>query len=236
MPPHERRDLLGEPTLDIFASQAYRAPYKDREDSNACALKPAASQSNCERDTKAEFMMKRSGIAAAMVAAATAAALLQSASAQISPGTTLIGSIDRSLNSKSVQVGQAFLLTDVHTTNYDINHATLYGHVSHVQRAGQGTTAKIELDVDKINTRAGNIYKITGHVTNVQVNTKSNAGKEIGAAAGGALVGGLLGKGAGAVIGAAGGYLIAKNSKENIEIPQGSAVTVEVSQSYRVTR
>ena len=178
--------------------------------------------------------MSRVGLAATITGTLAAIFLLQVASAQLNPGTTVTGEINRTLNSKDTQVGTSFLLESVHTSNYDVNGATLYGHVSHVQRAGQGTPGKIELAVDKINARSGNVYKIEGQVTNVQVNTKSNAGKEALAAAGGALVGGLIGKGWGALIGGAGGYLVAKNNKENVTIPQGSLVSVHVSQVHTV--
>ena len=150
------------------------------------------------------------------------------ASAAIAPGTQLTGNIDKSYSSKSAQVGQTFTLSNVHSSNHDVNGATVYGHIAKVQQAGQGTSGKIELDFDKVNTRSGNIYKIAGHATNVQVNTKSNAGKEIASGAGGALVGGLLGGGLGAAIGGGGALLYSKNSKQNIEIPQGSLVTVKI--------
>jgi hypothetical protein len=156
---------------------------------------------------------------------------------QINPGTKLTGSINVELNSKDARVGQTFLLTGVHTSNFDVNGATVYGHVSHVQRAGQGTPGKIDLAVDKINTKAGNIYRLEGQVVNVEINTKSNAGKEALAAAGGGLVTGLLTKNAfWGLVGAAGGYLVAKNSRENITIPRGSLVTVRVSSATRVNQ
>jgi hypothetical protein len=142
--------------------------------------------------------------------------------------------MDRELNSKSAQVGETFKLLSVHTSNHDINGATLYGHVTHVQHAGQGTPGKIELAVDKVNTASGSIYKVSGEVVNVKVNTKSNAGKEALSAGGGALVGGLIGGGTGALIGAAGGFLVAKNNRQNVTIPQGSLVTVEISQVSKV--
>jgi hypothetical protein len=154
--------------------------------------------------------------------------------AQIHAGTKLTGAINESLNSKDAQVGQTFTLSNAHTSNYDVTGATLYGHVSHVQRAGMGTPGKIELAVDKVNTKSGSIYKISGQVVNMQVNTKSNAGKEALATAGGALLGGLLGNGTWALVGAAGGFLVAKNSRENVTIPQGSLVTVEVSSSTKI--
>jgi len=178
--------------------------------------------------------MNRAKIFTIMAAVLTVVALAHAASAQINPGTKMTGTLDRSLNSKDTQVGQTFLLTNSHTSNYDISGATIYGHVAHVQRAGQGTPGKIELEVDKINTKSGGIYKVSGAVSDVEVNTKSNAGKEALAAAGGALVGGLLGGGVWAAIGASGGFLVAKNSRQNVTVPEGSLVTVHISSSTKV--
>jgi hypothetical protein len=170
--------------------------------------------------------------------AALAIALLPPAiHAAIGSGTVLTGTIDRDLNSKNVQVGQTFLITGVHSSNHDINGATIYGHVANVQRAGMGTNAKVELAVDKINMRSGNIYQLTGVVSSAQVNTKANTGKEAAAAAGGALIGGLLGRGAlGAILGGSGGFLIAKNSRENVDVPAGSIVQVQINSATIVRR
>ena len=63
--------------------------------------------------------------------------------------------------------------------------------------------------------------------------TKSNAGTELGGAAAGALVGGLLGHGLGAIIGAGAGGLYAKNSRQNVNISQGSQISVQITQSRR---
>ena len=153
--------------------------------------------------------------------------------AQIHAGTTLTGSLDRDLSSKDTQAGQKFLLRDVSSNAYEINGATVYGHVVTAQKAGAGTKGELKLAADKINTRSGNIYKISGYTTNVKVNTKSNAKREGAAAAAGALVGGLIGGGWGAIIGGSGGFLVAKNVHEDIVIPQGSLVTVEVTQARR---
>jgi hypothetical protein len=161
------------------------------------------------------------------------AVLPLAASAQLSPGTTLVGNMDQALNSGSAQVGQTFTVSNAHSSNHNINGALIYGHVASVQKAGQGTPGKVNLAFDKVNTRSGNIYLIQGYASNVDVQTKSNAGKELLSAAGGALVGGLIGGGAGAVIGAAGGGLYSKNSRQNVTIPQGSTITVQIVQSRR---
>jgi hypothetical protein len=153
--------------------------------------------------------------------------------AQIQPGTSMVGALDRTLTSKSTQAGQPFKLLNVNSSAYEINGATVYGHVAAVQSGGAGRKGEIKLALDKVNTRSGNIYKITGYATNVKANTKSNVGREAGAAAAGALVGGLLGRGVGAVLGATGGFLIAKNVHEDVTIPQGSLVTVQVTEARR---
>lgn len=152
---------------------------------------------------------------------------------QISAGTTMTGTLDRELSSKDSQVGTPFKLTNLNSHAYEINGATAFGHVSAVQSGGAGRKGEIKLAIDKINTRSGNIYKVSTYTTDVKVNTKSNAKREGGAAAAGALVGGLIAGGWGAILGGSGGFLIAKNVKENVTVPQGSLVTVEVTQSRR---
>lgn len=168
-----------------------------------------------------------------VLASALFALLPLAALAQLTPGTTLVGSIDQNLSSNHAQVGQPITISNAHSTNFDINGATIYGHVSGVQAAGQGTSGKITLAFDKVNTRSGNIYQIQGYASEVAVKTKSNALKEVGGAAAGALVGGLLGHGVGALLGAGGGALYAKNSRENVSISQGSSISVQITQSRR---
>jgi hypothetical protein len=177
---------------------------------------------------------KRLGI---FLALAMLVAILPSvARSQIAPGTQLSGTINTELNTKTAQVGQKFMLTNVNSNAYSINGATAYGHVAAVTSGGQGRKAQIQLQIDKINTRAGNIYKVTGHVVDLKANTKSNAGREAGSSAAGALVGGLIGKGWGAVIGGATGFLVSKNAHQDITVPQGSLVTFQLDSARRQTQ
>ena len=172
-----------------------------------------------------------------LTASLFAAALIPlAAGAQISPGTSITGTMNHDLSSKSAQVGQTFTLSNAHSSNHDINGATVYGHVAKVQKAGQGTKGEIDLAFDKINTRSGNVYKIAAYATNVKVDTKSNATKELGSSAAGALVGGLIGGGVGAILGAGGGAVYSKNSKQDVTIPQGSLVTLEVTKTLGQSR
>jgi len=159
------------------------------------------------------------------------------ASAQIGPGTELSGTIDQQLDSKSAVVGQRFTMSNVHSQDNNINGATIYGHVDSVQSAGQGRKAQISLAFDKLHTRSGGSYALSGRATAIQENTKSNAVNEAGGAVAGMIVGNILGKklgtNMGGLLGAAGGYIYAKNAKQNVTIPANSAVTVQVLQARR---
>ena len=174
-------------------------------------------------------------------ALATIAALLGAvypvlSKASIAPGTTFTGTLDQELNTKNTQVGHKFKLTNLNSPAYEINGATAYGHVAEVTSGGAGRKAQIKLAIDKINTRSGNIYKVSGHVSDVKANTKSNAGREAGAAGAGALVGGLIGGAWGAVLGGGSGFPISKNVHQNITVPQGSLVTFTVDTIRRQTQ
>jgi hypothetical protein len=159
------------------------------------------------------------------------------ASAQISPGTDLVGNMDQSISSKDAQVGQPFTMSNVHSQDRNINGATIYGHVCDVQHASQGRAGKIQLCFDKLRTRGGGSYALQGRATQVQTNTKSNVVNEAGGAVAGMIVGNILGKklgtNVGGLVGAAGGYLYAHNAKQNVTIPQNAVVTVQVVQARR---
>ncbi len=156
-------------------------------------------------------------------------------SAAISPGTSLVGSIDQDLTSANATVGEPFTISNVHSPDNHITGATIYGHVSKVQRAGQGTPGAIELEIDRVHTRAGNDYQVQGYISDAKVITKSNLTKEAVAGLAGAVLGSILMRknGTGALLGAAGGYLYAKNNRQNVTIPQGSAITTKVSVARR---
>jgi hypothetical protein len=168
-----------------------------------------------------------------ILAGALFAVLPIAALAQLTPGTTLVGTFDANLSSNHVAVGQPVTISNAHSTNYDINGATIYGHVAAVQSAGQGRPGKITLAYDKVNTRSGSIYQISGYTSNVDLKTKSNTAKTLGGAAAGALVGGLLGHGVGALLGAGAGGALAGNNRQDVLIPQGSSISVQIVRSRR---
>jgi hypothetical protein len=172
-----------------------------------------------------------------LAAAALVALAPLAASAAITPGTTLVGTMDQSLNSGSAQVGQRFTMSNVHSQDNNINGATIYGHVAAVTHASQGRAGGIQLAFDKLHTQSGGSYALDGRAINVQQNTKNNTLNEAGGAVAGMIIGNIIGKklgtNVGGLAGAAGGFLYAKNAKQQVTIPQNAVVSVQVLQARR---
>lgn len=148
-------------------------------------------------------------------------------------GTELTGVIGTALDSKSAYVGEPVVLSNVSSDDGTIAGATVTGTVSHVTTAGQGRNAEIELHFDSLQLRSGTVYPVDGVVASMQVNTKSNAVKEVGGAllgmlAGNAIAKTTLGVGGGGIVGAIGGFLIAKDNRSDVVIPAATAVTVRL--------
>lgn len=151
----------------------------------------------------------------------------------------LTGTIDQTISSSSAHAGDAFEISNVTSANGygTVANATIYGHVASVTTAGQGRNARVQLAFDRVQLYDGKRYSLTARPTHIKVVTKSNAARE----GVGAVVGDLLGNFVGKVIGASvlgplgliGGYLVAKNARQNVTIPQNSLVTLEVLTSRR---
>jgi hypothetical protein len=155
-----------------------------------------------------------------------------SAQAAIGPGTELSGVLTQSIDSKNAVIGQRVIIAGVHSQDNNINGATMYGHVCNVQSASQGRTAQLQICTDTLRTRSGDTYALDGRVVGAQVNTKNNTLNEVAGGVAGMILGNIIGKklgtNAGGLLGAGGGYLYAKNAKQNVTIPANSTVTVQV--------
>jgi hypothetical protein len=122
-----------------------------------------------------------------------------------------------------------------------IRDATLNGTVVTVTRAGQGRNAQIQIQFDSLRRADGERTPVDGVVESMQVQTKSNALKEAGGAivgmlAGNALFQTLFGVSGGGVIGAVGGFLIAKDNRADVVIPANTAITVQLLSLRRQAR
>ena len=162
-------------------------------------------------------------------------AVLMAAPVSAAPyaGAQFAGVITSSVNSKDATVGQAVTLNNVSSEDGTVRGAHMYGTVTRVVRAGQGRPAQLQMTFTRLVLASGATYAIDGVVTGMQAQTKTNALKEVGGAVAGMIVGNIIGKtifhastGIGGFLGAAGGYLVAKNNRENMTVPAGSAVRV----------
>ena len=178
-------------------------------------------------------------IASGSLLAAVAATAI-AAQAALTSGSLLNGTITDNYSSNHATVGQSVTLSNVTSDDGSgtVTRGTLYGHVSAVQSAGQGRPGKIAFVFTKLVTGAGTTYYVDTTVTKMQADTKSNAAKEAGGALAGMLVGNMIGKtvfggSAGGFFGAAGGFLLAKNNKENVNVTKGSVIQVRVNSVTR---
>jgi hypothetical protein len=173
-------------------------------------------------------------ISAALAAFTLAMAGVAAAANSVAYGTYITGTLQTTLNSGSANVGDGFSMvaTSASSGSSWINGATIQGHVADVQRASQGRNGQIQLAFDRIVYRNGSSAPLYGSVTKMDVQTKSNATKEVVGAVGGMVVGNILGKwigtNLGGAVGAGGGYALAKNNRQNVTIPSGSTMTMEV--------
>lgn len=182
--------------------------------------------------------MRSSITAGSFVALVCATAI--AAQAALTSGSLLNGTISQSYSSKNAYVGQAVALRNVTSDDGSgsVSSGTLYGTVSSVQKAGQGRPGRIAFRFTRLVTGSGATYAVDTSVTKMKANTSNNTLKEAGGALAGMLVGNMIGKtlfhlSGGGLVGAAGGFLLAKNNKQDISVPAGSIVQVQVNSVSR---
>jgi hypothetical protein len=175
---------------------------------------------------------------AALVAVSIFFAGTAAASAEPLAGTMLTGTLTTSLDTKTAYAGEDVYAENVSSSDGSIENATMSGTVDRVIPAGQSQAARIRLHFNYLRLPGGRMYAIDGIVTQLQAQTKNNGLKEAGGALAGMLVGNaitktIFGIAGGGLVGAVGGFLIAKNNRENMTIPANSTVTVRVAGARR---
>lgn len=150
------------------------------------------------------------------------------------PGMQFSGTLQQNVSSKTANVGDQVTLVNVNSSDGEITGARMFGHIVTVTRAGQGRNAQVLMSFDTLQLSNGASYPVVGEVTQAQVNTKNNGAKEALGTVGGMIVGNILGKwvgtNVGGLLGAAGGYIVAKNNREDVSIPANSNVSVRLVQ------
>jgi len=178
--------------------------------------------------------MRKFGLAAvlAVVTSVTSALVAQAAPAA---GGYYSGQLVNPIDSRTAYVGEPVQLTGVHGPG--VSYGQLYGTVTKVVHAGQGRPAQLQITFTRFVSPAGT-YAVDGVVTGMNAQTKNNAGKEAIGAVAGMLVGNAIGKtvfhtGIGGIVGAAGGFLIAKNNRQDMAISKNATVNVKLLSSRR---
>lgn len=170
-------------------------------------------------------------------------------------GVSIMGILDNEINTKVSQNNDRFRMT-VQSPD-EFRGATIEGYVSGIQRSGTvNGEPKLVLNFEKITLRNGQTYDFAGNLQSVQAlngknvnvdnegtvkgesQTKQTAKRGgIGAGLGaviGAIAGGAKGAAIGAVIGAGGGAgTVAIQGKGDIQLQQGSSITVVSSSPLR---
>lgn len=162
--------------------------------------------------------------------------------AQAAPvsGALLNGTVSQSYSSNGSHVGDPVVLRNVTADDGSgsVTSGTLYGTVSYVQKAGQGRPGRISFSFTRLVTGSGAQYSVNTTVTKMKANTKNNTLKEAGGAVLGMFAGNMIGKSlfhlsGGGLVGAAGGFLLAHNNKQDISVPAGSIVQVQLNSVTR---
>ena len=170
-------------------------------------------------------------------------------------GTMITGILDNEINTKASQNNDRFRMT-VQSPN-EFRGATVEGYISGLTRSGQVSgRSQITFNFERITLRNGQSYDFAGFLQSVtDQNGKTVRVDAEGAAKGdnqttetvkrggigagiGALIGAIAGGGKGAAIGAiiggsAGAGSVIVQGKDDLELKQGSSITVQASSPLR---
>lgn len=152
--------------------------------------------------------------------------------------TVITGSLEQTINSRTAQVGDPFVLDVQPPFPMDdarYQGARVYGHVATVQRAGGMKKGGVTLAFDRLTLMDGTTAALQGQVLSfdAQGNKANSTAKTIAGGVIGQIVGNYIGKhigtDVGGAIGAVGGAILAANTGQNIQVPQGSTVSMKTT-------
>ena len=168
----------------------------------------------------------------------TGAIDIAAAKPPIPNGSSINATLMTDANTKSAYAGQPIkmMIKGPFPTNGNLlAGATLYGSVLAVQSASQGRAASIEFAVNSVQLAGSQMQQpIIAKIVKIDVHQKSNIGNEALGTGGGMLIGNWIGKavgapkGQGGLVGAATGYLLTSNAKQNLDVPAGSTVSLQL--------
>lgn len=153
----------------------------------------------------------------------------------LASGAMVSAKINQTIDSGSAYAGQKFTMTVVAPypqSNGSFAGATLYGHVTKVVPAGQGTNPELAFAVDRVVLQNGDTGRPVLMVQSQETQHHNNTANIAIAGLAGMAVGNWIGKAAfnsnaGGAVGAIAGALYAANTRTNVSLRQGSAVVFE---------
>jgi len=195
------------------------------------------------------FSILSLAVAAALPLAAGAQTYNQGYNAQGSnvslktTSTVITGTLEQSLNSKSANPSDTFVL-DVRSPypgdDQRFAGGHVYGHVANVTHASTTHKGAVTLAFDRLVLSDGTAASLTGDVVSVdaQGNKANTTAKTIAGAVVGQIVGNYIGKhigtNIGGAVGAIGGGILANKSGQNITLAQGSNVSLKTTSNATV--
>lgn len=160
----------------------------------------------------------------------------------IPSGSIINATLETALDSGSAYIGQPITLTVPSTGGVNpaaLAGATIYGKVVQVQAAAQGTNPMIQIAVDSIGlANSTDPQSLAAKVLKVDPSSGSMIAKEAAGTLGGMLLGNWIGKSLdsnqGGWIGAVGGYLLTSNSRNNVRVPEGTPVSLQLTDALQL--
>lgn len=173
---------------------------------------------------------------------ACASGPLASSATPLAQGSMITAKINQTIDSGSSHTGDQFTLTVVPpypASNSAFAGAQLYGRITKVLRAGQGSNPVLEFTVDRIRLANGRSAPASFTVQ-AQQTQKHNNVTNIGASTlGGMIIGNIIGKTVfkskfGGTAGAIAGALYGANRRTNVSLRSGSTVVLEAERPVTI--
>lgn len=164
----------------------------------------------------------------------TGAIDIATAKRTVPAGTTMNATLNHTLSSKSAYVGEPVsMAVQQPAPDPSLDGATVIGKVIEAAPASQGRNPKLEISVNGIKlANSGSTLPMAAKIVKIDITQKSNAVNEAAGAVGGMVVGNILGKwlgtNAGGALGAAGGYVLTSNAKQDLSVPAGALVGLQL--------
>jgi hypothetical protein len=151
--------------------------------------------------------------------------------------TVITGTLEQTINSRSAQVGDPFVLDVAPPYPGDdqrFQGAKVYGHVAAVQRAAGTKHGQVNLAFDRLTLMDGTTASLTGQLLSLDAKQGGNtAGRSIVGAVVGQIIGNYIGKhigtDIGGAVGAIGGGIYAGNLGTNVTVGQGTTVALKTT-------